>query len=201
MEKSSELLIRSTLHDLANVLAGVRGILDLNLPDQPFSQRDRERLEAVLEEGVTTLNRCRQLAVTGLPDGLPEPGPVWRELLQEALQPMGTLFRCRFELSSEGTPEWDQWPGELLRGYVQAMTRQVLPYARTATLAIHFSADPEGWRVRWSPAPRLPESLAADPERMAMDICSRWAQQAGASLEAGLSCGDGALLARIPRKS
>ena len=70
MEKSSELLLRSALHDMANVLAGVRGIVDLNQPGQPLSQRDRDRLEAVIEEGVCTLNRCRHLTLDTLPDSL-----------------------------------------------------------------------------------------------------------------------------------
>jgi hypothetical protein len=199
MEKSSEYLMRSTLHDLANVLAGVRGIIDLNPPGQPISQRDRDRLEAVIEEGISTLNRCRHLTLETLPEADPEPGPVWREQLLEELQPIGILFRCRFELSFEGAPDWDQWPGALLRGYARAVTRQALPYAKTDVMNIHGSAGPDGWQLRWTPAPTLPDTLTPGPADKPLDICSRWAIRAGLALGASLACGDGSLVARIPR--
>ena len=96
MEKSSEILIRSTLHDLANVLAGVRGILDLNQPGQPLAQRDRDRLDAVVEEGVATLDRCRHLALATLPRRAWRPGRPGGTRLLEDLEPMAILFRCRF---------------------------------------------------------------------------------------------------------
>jgi hypothetical protein len=128
MDKTSEQLMRSTLHDMANVLAGVKGILDLNRAGQPIGDRDRQRLEAVIEEGITTLDRCRHLSMATLPDGPLEPGSAWRAQLLEELEPMGTLFRSRFELAFDGAPEWDQWSGQLLRGYVRALTRQVMPH-------------------------------------------------------------------------
>lgn len=199
MEKTSEVLIRSAIHDMANVLAGVRGIIDLNLPDQPINQRDRDRLEAVIDEGITTLDRCRHLTMETLPENVMEPGAYWRDLLLEELKPMGVLFRCGFELVFEGEPEWDQWPGKLLRGYARAITRQTLPYAKTSTLSIQFSATAEEWRMRWRPAASLPESIQPGPEERPMDICSRWAVRLGAVLDASLSCEAGSLLARIPR--
>lgn len=199
MDKSSELLLRSTLHDLANVLAGVQGILDLNPPEQPVNQRDRDRLEAVITEGVTALGRSRHLAMATLPDAFPEPGVVWRDLLLEALRPMGLLFRCRLEVIYDGAPEWDQWPGELLRSYVHAMTRQALPYARSSAVDIRCGAGPDHWLVRWSPAASLPESLLANPEQTPMDLGCRWALRAGGVLGATVTCTGGVLQARIPR--
>ncbi len=184
---------------MANVLAGIKGILDLNQAGQPIGQRDRERLEAVIEEGITTLDRCRHLSMATLPEGPLEPGPDWRDQLMEELEPMGTLFRSRFELAFEGAPEWDQWPGKLLRGYVRALTRQVLPYAKGSTMSIHFSVGPDAWVLRWHPAPALPESLAPGSEAHPVDICSRWAIQVGAALGASLSCEAGSMVARIPR--
>jgi hypothetical protein len=199
MGNASESFVRSTLHDMANVLAGVRGILDLNLPGQPLSERDRDRLGAVIEEGVVTLDRSRHLTMGTLPTALPEAGPLWRQRLLEALGPMGTLFRCTFEITYEGPPEWDQWPGDLLLGYAQAITRQALPYSRTGTLRIRCEAGPDRWLLHWSPAAHLPETLNGDPQ-MTPDICSRWAQRVGPALGARLSFADGTLQACIPRR-
>lgn len=199
MDKTSEQLMRSTLHDMANVLAGVKGILDLNAAGQPISQRDRQRLEAVVEEGITTLDRCRHLSMATLPEGPLEPGTAWRAKLLEELGPLGTLFRSRFELSFDGAPEWDQWSGQLLRGYVRALTRQVLPFAKGSTMTIRFSVSPDVWMLRWSPAPTLPESLTTSPANRPVDICSRWAIQVGAALGATLACEAGSMFARIPR--
>ncbi len=199
MEKTSEALIRSTLHDMANVLAGVRGIIDLNPAGQPISPRDRDRLGAVIEEGVVTLERSRHLAMSTLPESGLEPGPAWRVALLEDLDPLGVLFRCRFELTYEGTSEWDQWPGKLLNGYVRAITRQVLPYAKAAVLGIACCAEPDGWTLRWSPAPTLPEALTPGPEDRPMDICSRWAARVGSVLGASLACEGDSLVARLPR--
>lgn len=199
MEKFSELLIRSTLHDMANVLAGVKGILDLNVPGQPISPRDRQRLEAVLDEGVTSLERGRHLAMATLPDRVPEPGPDWRAQLLEEMQPMATLFRSAFDLAFEGAPECDQWDGNLLRSYVKAVTRQVMPHAKNGTLRIRCAAGPEAWRLAWSPVPALPENLAPDADESSMDICGRWARRTGSALGSSLECRDGCLMAHVPR--
>jgi len=112
---------------------------------------------------------------------------------------MGTLFRSRFELAFEGAPEWDQWSGQLLRGYVRALTRQVLHYAKGSTMTIRFSVDSDAWMLRWSPAPVLPESLANGAANRPVDICSHWAIQVGAALGATLACEAGAMFVRIPR--
>jgi len=199
MEKFSKLLMRSTLHDLANILAGVKGILDLNPPGEPISPRDRQRLDAVLEEGISTLERCRHLTMATLPDSALEPGTDWREQLLEELEPLGTLFRSQFALVFEGAPEWDQWAGRLHRSYVRAVTRQVMPFAKGAVMTIRCGADPDGWRVQWSPAPALPENLVPGADEGQMDICGRWAVRAGSALASSLSCEGGSLVARIPR--
>jgi hypothetical protein len=199
MDKSAEILMRSTLHDMANILGGIRGILDLTPAEQPVSQRDRQRLDAVLEEGIATLERCRHLALETLPDGPLEPGPEWRAQLLAELAPMGTLFRSRFELDFTGAPEWDQWPGGLLRSYIRAVTRQVLPFARGGTLCLRCDAGADGWRLRWSPAPSLPESLSGCPDGPQLDICSRWALLVGSALGATLGWEAGAVHGRVPR--
>jgi hypothetical protein len=197
MDTPSELLMRSALHDLANVLAGVRGILDLSDPDRPLASRDRLRLEAVLDEGMTTLERSRNLAMETLPGAEVQPGAPWRAELLEQLGPLGILFKCRFDLSYLGDPGLDRWPGELLRGYARAVSRQVLPYVHDGSLAIRCEADRQEWRLIWSPAELLPESLTVEGKQL--DISSRWARRVGASLGVALVCEHGALTARIPR--
>jgi hypothetical protein len=199
MGEASDLLIRSVLHDLANILAGVRGIVDLNVPGQPLTARDRERLEAVLDEGMTTVDRSRKLAMGLLDDASLEPGPQWRSRLLEELHPMGVLYRCRFELSSEGETQADLWPGEMLAGYVRAITRQVLPHVRDGLLRIHFAADDGCWQVRWSSAARIPP-IHPPSDLSVQDIGSRWASLAGHALGATLELEGGALLARVPRR-
>jgi len=201
MEKYSELFIRAALHDLANVLAGVRGIVDLTSPEEPLSPRDRGRLEAVLDEGAITLERCRHLAMGTFPSGALEAGQDWRDQLSEDLAPLGLLFRTRIELTAAVAPEDDQWPGGLLRGYLHAVTRQVLPYAKGGLLGIHCTAGPREWRVRWHPAAAIPDSLAPGPEDRSRDICARWTLACASALEADLTSGEGALQVRIPRTS
>ena len=199
MEKYSELFIRAALHDLANVLAGVRGIVDLAPTDQPISLRDRNRLEAVLDEGALTLDRCRHLAMGTFPSGLPESGEDWLDQLREDLAPLGVLFRSRIDLGFEGAAQADPWPGGLLRSFVHAVTRQTLPYSRGGAMTILCSAAPQEWQVRWSPAAAMPDSLKPDPEGQSGDICTRWTLACASALGADLAVLDGALRARIPR--
>jgi len=199
MDHASEALIRSVIHDMANALSGVRGILELSPAERPLSLRDRERLDAVLTESMVTLERGRHLAMGTLPDAVLEPGPVWRRSLLEKLQPLGTLFKCRFELQYEGEAAQDQWPGELLKGYVLAFTRQTLPYVQDGILGILCGADDREWRLRWSPASNPPEILLNDQESRMRDVGSRWLVRVGGSLGATVSCEGGAALVRIPR--
>jgi hypothetical protein len=199
MDKSSETLFRSTLHDLANILAGVRGIIDLCPPEQALARRDRDRLGAVIEEGITVLERSRHLALGSLPEAALEPGEAWREALREELAPLGVLFRCRFDLAGPPAGPWDQWPGRQLRGYARAVTRLVLPYAKAPVLAIGGSADAQGWELRWSPAPVFPEVLLPGAEDRPMDICAHWAVRIGAAMGISLAWEPGCLSARIPR--
>jgi hypothetical protein len=198
MEKSAESLFRATLHDLANVLGGVRGIMELNPPGQPVTARDHDRLVSVVEEGIATLERCRHLVLATLPEAGLEAGAAWRQALAAELVPLWTLFRCRFDLAYHGDPRWDRWPGPLLRGYVRAVARQVLPIARPAAMAVTGGADADGWWLRWDPVPILPESLAPDPGDRSMDVSARWAARVGTFLGASLTLEGGALVVRLP---
>jgi len=198
MEKHSELLIRSALHDMANVLAGVQGILELNEPGQPLSPRDRQRLEAAVEEGMTTLGRARHLAMGTLPEALDQEGEDWRAQLADELMPMGTLFRCQFAISAEGAP--DRWPGALLRSYLRAAIRQVLPYVHGNRLDLHLVSSATAWTITLSPVTLLPEGLFQAQEDRPGDISGRWAQHLGACLGEALSCTDEVLSLQVPRR-
>jgi hypothetical protein len=199
MDEESQLLVRASLHDMANVLAGVRGILDLTQAGQPLSRRDRERLEAVLEDGLCTLERTRHLATGTFPEAQEEEGREWRARLGEQLAPMSTLFRCPVRVESAGEAAWDRWPGELLRGFARAVTRQVISYAREEGLTLACFAGAGEWRLEWSPASYLPEALVQPSPGRPGDIGTRWALRAGAMLKADLRCDGRTLLARIPR--
>lgn len=199
MDHASESLIRSSIHDLANILSGVRGILELSDTERPLSPRDRARLEAIIADGMTVLERARHLAMGTLPDAIAESGPDWRRQLLEQLQSLAVVFRCKFEVGYEGEAVHDRWPGDLLRGYVVALTRQILPYVQGSVMGILLGADQGEWRIRWSPASNLPDSLRPEMDARPRDISARWALRVGGSLGAHLSTENGTLLARIPR--
>jgi hypothetical protein len=197
MDPNSETLIRHVLHDMANTLAGVRGILELNPEGRPLTTRDRDRLEAVIAEGMVTLARGRHLAMGTLPAPLPEGGDPWRRSLHDLVQPLSVLYRCRLDFTYQGDPAWDHWPGELLKGYVHALTRDLLPYAQDGVLGIRGSADAREWRLLWSPTSAPAEIL--HPGKEPRDTNSRWIAQAGSALGVRLEWDGGAILAHIPR--
>ena len=191
--------MRSAIHDLANLFSGIQGILELSDPERPLSQRDRSRLDAILSDGITTLERARYLAMGTLPDAILESGPDWRRKLLAELGPLSVVFRCEFEVAYEGEIAQDRWPGDLLRGYILALCRQILPYVQGPQVGILCCADHKEWRLRWHPASTIPESLQPELEARPRDISARWALRVGGSLGATLATEGGALVARIPR--
>lgn len=199
MDATSEALMRSSIHDMANVLSGIQGILELSDPSAPLSIRDRARLEAILKEGLGTLERTRHLAMETLPEALIESGPDWRKHLEARLHPLSVMFRCAIDISFEGNPSEDQWPGDLLRGYVLALTRQILPYVQGGSLRMLCGADAQQLRIRWQPVFSIPEGLRKEAGTRPQDIASRWALRAGEALGARLTCEEDALQASIPR--
>ncbi len=199
MDPASEALMRSAIHDLANVLCGIRGILDLSDPHLPLTPRDQSRLDAVISDGMVALDRSRHLAMATLPESMVESGQDWRYQLTEQLKPLGILFRRHFEVLYGGGPAEDRWPGELLRSYAVALTRQVLPYVSSETLEIHSRANSREWSLRWPHTTEVPESLQPGMETRPRDISARWALAAGTALHATLSADKDGLLVRIPR--
>lgn len=199
MEPASEALMRSALHDLANVLCGIQGILELSDPQKPLSPRDQSRLDAVIADGMLALERSRHLAMGTLPDTMVESGQDWRHQLEEQLKPLGVLFRRRFDIDFAGEPAHDRWPGELIRSYALALTRQILPYVQRESLEIHCSADARAWRLHWPHATEIPESLRPELEARPRDIGARWVIFAGAALHAGISADKDGLRVHIPR--
>ena len=198
MDPISEALMRSCIHDMANTLSGIQGILELSDPSEPFSTRNWARLEAILLEGNSTLERARHLAMETLPQASPETGAQWRRHLESLLRPLSVIFRCTLEITFEGSDAHDRWPGDLARGFVLSWTRQILPYVHGGTLKLTCRADAQGLQIRWLPVSNLPGGWQKTPDLRAMDIAARWAQRTGEALGARLSSEGEALLASIP---
>lgn len=199
MDPASEALMRSTLHDLANVLSGIRGILELSDPDSPLTPRDQARLDAVITDGTVALERARHLAMATLPESMVESGLDWRHQLAEQIKPMGVLFRRHFEIRYEGEPADDRWPGELLRGYTLALTRQILPYVHGETLEIITHSSPREWRLHWPHATVVPDSLRPELEARPRDISARWAMRVGETLGVTVHADRDGLVVKVPR--
>lgn len=197
MDAAAEALMRSMIHDLANTLSGIQGILEIQAPDRPLSPRSQARLEAALSEGLSTLERSRHLAMGTFPDAGLEPGPQWRNLLLERLAPLGGLFGCQMEVQLLADPDLDQWPGERLRALAQALTRTVLPYLEGPTLHLQCRSQPQGWTLHWTELSDLPEGLQ-DSERP-RDTACRWVLALGAQLDLHLTFQGRELTATIPR--
>ncbi len=191
--------MRAALHDMANVLAGIQGVLELTDPGRPLGVRDKDRLDAVVVEGMATLERARHLAMGTFPEAALQEGPDWRAQLLDELKPMGVLFKCAFAVTFEARGGTDQWPGARLRSYLRAVARQALPYVRDHLLTIRCAAEPTRWCIRMEPVSFLPEGLAArDPERPG-DIGARWAWALAVPLGVALTCDDGGLSMQVPR--
>jgi len=184
---------------LANVLSGIRGILELSDPEQPLTPRDRLRLDAVITDGVIALERSRHLGMGTLPESMVESGLDWRHQFSEQLRPMGTLFRRNFNIRFAGELTDDRWPGELLRGYATALTRQILPYVQGETLEIITQSNPKEWCLVWPQATVIPESLKPELAARPRDISARWALRVGESLGASLRVDGDGLTVRVPR--
>lgn len=187
MDPVSEMLMRSTLHDLANTLSGIQGILELNDPSLPLTPRNRARLGAILAEGLATLERARHLAMDTLPDASLEDGPSWRGRLEQALGPLTLLFRCDFSLEYQGTLALDRWPGELARAFTLTLTRQLLPYLQDAHLKLVFDANEAEWRIQWSPITLLPEDLLDPRAERPRDVSAHLAARIGQALSCHLA--------------
>ena len=153
MEKSSEILIRSTLHDLANVLAGVRGILDLDPPGQPLAQRDRDRMGAVIEKASPPWTAAGTWPWTLSSPSRAGDREAWRTGLLEDLEPLGDPVPVPVRAGA-GKPR----SGGRLAGQAAARVRPGRDPAggslrQGGVLTIACAAGPEGWRLRWTPCP------------------------------------------------
>lgn len=202
MTRTMDAVVGAALHDLSNSFAGIQGILDLSDPARPLAPGQRQRLEALLADGFLLLQRTRHLCMGTRPEALVEPGSLWREALETQLQPLVVGFRCGISLRHQGEPGPDQWPGELLRGWALAVTRQVLPFFRGSDdcpgLVIESGADPQEWRLAWHPVIELPNCLK-EAEEQPRDISAHWAKEIGRSLGITVRFEEGRITARIPR--
>ena len=173
MDPAAELLIRSALHDMGNVLSGIRGILDLSDPSKPLNDRDRHRLEAVLREGMTLVERTRHLAMGTGPQGLAESPEAWRAALVQQLDPLCILFRAPVEVRCELPPAFPL-PGPALRDLVHGMARLLLPYAGEGGLRVTCRLDAGTWRLDFAPAEGIPDCLLPSTSAARKDIVARW---------------------------
>ena len=173
MDPAAELLIRSALHDMGNVLSGIRGILDLSDPSKPLNDRDRQRLEAVLREGMTLVERTRHLAMGTGPQGMVESPAAWRSAMVEQLEPLCTLFRAPVEVRCDLPPGFPL-PGPALRDLVHGMARLLLPYAGEGGLKVLCRQDAGAWRLDFAPAEAVPDCLLASAAAARQDIVARW---------------------------
>ncbi len=196
-----ERLWRSTLHDMNNAFGGLLGILELNPdPAKPLPARDRQRMEAVAREGLALVTLARSLALERLPESEPMDGEAWRMGLNTRLASLSTLHRCPVILSYRGEASMDRWPGALLQHYVACVSKQLFPLIAPGPMGLVMEADDAAWRIRWVPAPGLPQSLQPGEDRP-RDLAAHFVLGLNARLGISLeSDGDG-LLAVIPRRA
>jgi len=169
-----EELWRAALHDFNNVFAGLQAALDLRGPGAPLTERDHQRLKASLSEGIELVAFCRALALERWPDQSLEPGPIWRQALDQRLMPFIELFRCPITQAYSGEPHYDQWPGPLLQSWILAFTRQLLPLIAPGPLTIESYSDAFEWRLCWRPVPFLPKSLSSAPGDFPKNLMALW---------------------------
>ncbi len=192
---NQELLWRAALHDLNNAFGGLRGILDLNPdPTKPLKERDRQRLEAVVSEGLHLVATARGL-ILGSNSGEQALGAgAFREALEARLAPMSSLHRCPVQLRVAG----DGWPTPTFTGFAAAVCRQLMPLVAPDSLHLECSATPEAWTLKWSPLEGLPESLL-EGEGRHRDLAAHMALSVLAERDGALAMVGGALVATFPR--
>jgi len=173
MEPAAEELIRSALHDVANVFSGIRGILDLSDPARPLSVRDRDRLDAVLREGLSMVHRARSLTLGMVPERSVESPEAWKQALLEQLQPLATMFRAPLDIRCDA-PATQGVPGPILREFVHAMARLLLPYAGDSGIQVRCSPESGVWKLEFLPAEAIPDCLLPGAKGR-RDIAARWA--------------------------
>ena len=192
---NQELLWRAALHDLNNAFGGLRGILDLNPdPTKPLKERDRQRLEAVVSEGLHLVGIARGL-ILGLNQGeQPQSAGAFQEALEARLAPMSSLHRCPVQLRVAG----DGWPTPSFIAFVAAVCRQLMPLVAPDALHLECVATPEAWILKWSPLEGLPESLL-EGEGRHRDLAAHLALSVLSERNGALSLEGRALVATLPR--
>lgn len=194
-----ERLWRSTLHDVNNAFGGLLGILELNPdPTKPLVSRDRQRLEAVAREGLALVVLARALALDRLPESELTAGETWRMALNARLASLSTLHRCPVIVSYRGTAADDRWPGGLLQHWVASVSKQLFPLVAPGPMGLVMEADARQWRVRWTPAPGLPQSLQPGEDRP-RDLAAHFALALAARFGIRMEAEGEGLLAVIPR--
>jgi hypothetical protein len=196
---ASEDLWRAALHDFNNLLAGLQGVLDLSDPRRPMDPRNRQRMEASLEDGKTLITMARALALGRIPDEGAAPWPEWKGGLEARLAPLATLFQCPIDLVDVGAGE-APWPTPHLQDWAAAFTRQVLPWVAPGPLRLEAAATPEGWTLLWVGDASIPAALRPDPPQGApANLASLWLRATAQRLGISLQQGPDGILARMER--
>ncbi len=191
-----EALWRAALHDLNNAFGGLRGILDLNPdPTRPLRERDRQRMESVVAEGLHLVALARTLLLHREGEDQPLEGGAFQAALEARLAPLVSLHRCPVTVRVEG----GTWPHPGLMTFCASVTRQLLPLVAPGPLFLDLTAGPEGRELRWSPVDGIPDSLLPGEDRH-RDLPAHQAVAYLASQEARLDHDRGALRVRFPAR-
>ncbi|HJV23210.1 MAG TPA: hypothetical protein VJ570_10955 [Holophagaceae bacterium] len=192
---NQEQLWRAALHDLNNAFGGLRGILDLNPdPAKPLKERDRQRMEAVVSEGLHLVATARGLVLGLNPEVQPLEAGAFREALETRLAPMSSLHRCPVQLDIEG----EGWPAPTFVGFAAAVCRQLMPLVAPDPLQLTARSTPEAWILRWGPLDAIPESLLEGEDRH-RDLAAHLALSVLAARRGCFTLEEGALVATLSR--
>lgn len=190
-----EPLWRAALHDLNNAFGGLRGILDLNPdPARPLRERDRQRMEAVVSEGLHLVALSRALLLGRESEDHPVDAETFRTALEARLAPMISLHRCPVTLNIQGSP----WPQPSLITFCASVCRQLLPLVAPGPLFLDLAATDEAWTLTWSPVEVLPESLQPGEDRH-RDLPAHHARIFLEARRGALELRQGGLCATLPR--
>lgn len=191
-----EALWRATLHDLNNAFGGLRGILDLNPdPMRPLRERDRQRLEAVVAEGLHLVALARGMVLGRVDGDQPLEAKAFQEALEARLAPMISLHRCPVTLAIKGGP----WPHPGLVTFCASVSRQLLPMVAPGPLFLDLEGREDVLVLTWSPVEAIPESLLPGEDRH-RDLPAHHALAYLEARSGALELAQGGLRVTLPRR-
>ena len=195
----SEEIWRAALHDFNNLLGGVQGLLELTDPHRPLDALQRNRLLASLREGRTLVDMARALALGRYPESGRLPWVDWQRGLEERLEPLGALFRCRLEVL-DGGASGCPWPAPDFQDWAAAFTRQVLPWASQGELQLEARAVEGAWTLTWLCDAPVPSALQPDlPDGPPRNLHGLWLRDLAGRMGVSLDASPRGPVARLAR--